>query len=437
MSTLVKNVTRNASWLMSEKVVVMGANLLVNVLLARSMGPEGFGKLSYIIAIVAMFAPLAALGMNAIVTRELINSPDQHDKIIATTLAMRVFGSSSVSLICLTIAICGIGLTNEESRWGLIVLCLASAFSCFSVLEFWFQSKMAAKVVTRMKLAIVLFFSLIKIIAIYSDAEFIVLVSVFAIENVFVGLGFVYIYYKDGFKLVLKSVDFQYGLNLVKRSFWLILSGFAAIIYLKIDQIMLEQLSSTSEVGLYAVAARMSEVWYFFADAIVISLFPSLLLLKQQNNNKKYLVRLQKLSDILLLLGFVLAIFVTIIAKPFIGVVFGSDYLSSALILQIHIWACVFVFMRSMVSKWLIVEDLLRYSLISHGLGAVINVIVNYLLIPTYGGVGAAAATLISYFVASYLAFWFGRKTRIMAIIMSRSLLLPFTFGYRYWSIFK
>lgn len=422
---------------MSEKVIVMGANLLVNVLLARSMGPEGFGKLSYLIAIVAMFAPLAALGMNALVTRELINTPNEHDKIIATTLAIRVFGACSVSLICLLIAVFSIGLNNDESRWGLIVLSLASAFSCFSVLEFWFQSKMAAKVVTRMKLAVVITFSMIKVIAIYLNADFLVLISIFALETIFIALGFVYIYYKDGCKLVIKAIDFQYGINLVKKSFWLILSGFAAIIYLKIDQIMLEQLSSTSEVGLYAVAARMSEVWYFFADAIVISLFPSLLLLKQQNKNENYLLRLQKLSDILLFLGLMLAVFVTIIAKPFITVVFGSEYLSSAFILQIHIWACVFVFMRSMVSKWLIAEDLLKYSLISHGLGAIINIIVNYYLIPIYGGVGAALATLISYFIASYLAFWFGSKTRIIAVIMSRSLLLPFTFGYRYWSILK
>jgi len=102
-------------------------------------------------------------------------------------------------------------------------------------------------------------------------------------------------------------------------------------------------------------------------------------------------------------------------------------------LLSIHIWAGLFVFMRALVSKWLIAEHLLKFSLLSHGLGALVNIVGNYLLIPSFGGLGAAYATVLSYAIASYVTFWLHPITFPIAKIMTRSLLLPFTLGKRYW----
>lgn len=435
MTPFLKKILTNTSWLMSEKIIAMSVNLIVSVMLARSLGPDGFGALSYLLAITSMVAPLAALGLNAIVTRELVNNPQDKKKIIATAVSFRFFGACFGSLICIGIAFFGFGLKNEQSQWGLLVLALGNIFTCFSVLEFWFQAKVAAKIVTKMRLAIVLSFSLFKLIAIVYSLDLIVIISIFAVEIIVTGLGFIYIFKAQNNIFSLSHVNWSYGFSLLKQSVWLILSGIAAIIYLKIDQIMLENLATTADVGTYAVASRLSEVWYFFANALVISLFPSLLAYKKNGNISKYLSSLQKISDVLFCAALLLAIIITIIATPVVTFLFGDEYIESGIILQMHIWAAVFVFMRSLVSKWLITEDLLKYSLVSHGVGALINIIINYYLIPHYGGQGAAIATVISYFCASYLAFWISASTRPIAIVMSKSLLIPFTFGYRYWPV--
>jgi Na+-driven multidrug efflux pump len=62
--------------------------------------------------------------------------------------------------------------------------------------------------------------------------------------------------------------------------------------------------------------------------------------------------------------------------------------------------------MRALLSKWLIIEHLLKYSLVTQASGAILNVLLNFLLIPAYHGVGAAFATLISYAAASYFALF-------------------------------
>ncbi|KTD99321.1 flippase [Pseudoalteromonas sp. H71] len=432
-----KKIISNTSWLIGEKIIVMVANLLVTVVLARALGAEQYGLLNYLLALVALIAPVTALGLNAIVTREIVNKPIDTNKIISTSLFLR-FGCSLIvlSLFIGLILFSNIIQVNEE-KLGLILLCLGNIFTCFYVLDFWFQAHVKAKIVTKMKFIIVVSFSVIKVLIALFNPKLVYIVLAFSLEVALIGGGFLFIYIRvkkvDTFSF--KDIDLTYGRKLLGQSYWLILSGIASIVYLKIDQLMLNHMIDSTAVGTYAVASRLSEVWYFFANALVITLFPALL--KIRDNSKNYLIKLQKICDILFVSALLLAILVTIFGPTFIVLLFGEEYGVSGTILQWHIWAAVFVFMRALASKWLIAESLLKYSLITHGVGAIINVIANYYLIPLYAGEGAAIATIISYFAASFLAFWFSKSTRLIAVVMLKSILLPFTLGKRYWKIGK
>jgi O-antigen/teichoic acid export membrane protein len=198
---------------------------------------------------------------------------------------------------------------------------------------------------------------------------------------------------------------------------------------LKVDQIMLKWMSGNRDVGYYAVAVTLSEAWYFIATAIVTSVFPSLIE-DRKANRAVYQKRLQKIFDILFLLALAVAVIVTIFSRLLVKTLYGDVYLYSANILTIHVWAGLFAFMRQLFSRWLIMEGLLKYSLFSHGFGAFLNVILNALLIPRLGGIGAAIATLFSYAGSSYLALFLSRPTRPIAYMMSRSLFSPFRIGY-------
>lgn len=432
MNTFFKKALANTSWLVSEKVIAMLANLLVGLALARSLGPESFGALNYLLAIIALVQPLASLGLSSIVTRELVNNPASESRIIATTIGLRFFGAVFGSCVCIFIAWAGWGLAGEDARLGLVALAFANLFGALTALEFWFHAHMAAKTVVRMRTMVVVAFAALKLITLWLDAGFLFIILLFAFESALLSVFLVLIFNSHSEKLNLKLFDLRYGYTLLRQSFWLILSGVAAAIYLKIDQIMLEHLASTREVGIYAVAAKMSEAWYFFADAVAITLFPALLRYRTKSM-ERYYYRLQQVSDMLIGLALCIFIIVMVAGKPMIILLFGIEYFDSIIILQIHIFASLFVFMRAMVSKWLIAENLLIYSLVSHGFGAFFNVFSNWFFIPVWGGKGAALGTVLSYFIASYLAFWISPKTRPVAIVMTRSLILPFSLGHRYW----
>lgn len=421
----------------------MGVNLFVTLWLARQLGPESFGTLSYLLAVVMLAAPLAALGLNALITRELVESPDQEAKIMATAGLLRLVGATSGFLLIALWATLGSGFTSSIERYALVILAACNIASALQLVEFFFQAKVAARYVVKLRTTLTIIFATLKLFAAWQYGTLVSVSIVFAAEFLALGVGFYWLYYfygknrgdypqQAGFQW--RLFDFTYAKGLLKQSVWLILSGLAAAFYLKIDQVMLASMVNHQAVGEYAVAVRLSEVWYFFAEALVISFFPMLLTLKKQSNGT-YEQRLQSLCDGLFISALILAVFVGFTATPVITFLFGDAYAASGTILSIHIWAGVFVFMRALASKWLIAERLLVFSLVSHGLGAVINLLANILLIPKWGGEGAAIATVISYATASYIAFWFSPATRPLAMVMTRSLWLPFTAGYRYWSV--
>ena len=144
------------------------------------------------------------------------------------------------------------------------------------------------------------------------------------------------------------------------------------------------------------------------------------------NDPSGYALDLQKLNDALFIFALAVAVLVTATADSLIPLFFGESYIEAVPVLLVHIWAAILVFMRALLSKWLITANLLRMSLFSQTLGALANVFLNYYLIPPYGPVGAAYATILSYFLAGYLVLFCNRQLLPMALVVNRSFLLPF-----------
>ncbi|MBL4941094.1 MAG: flippase [Colwellia sp.] len=418
---------KNTGWLVGEKVLSMLLVLLVNIFVARHLGPESFGLLNYLLAVIALLIPLSSLGLNAIVTRELVVLKHTSLSIMTTVTAIRFLGGLLASIILITCLYFGVFSRLQGKYWAIILLSLANVLVAFHVIDFWFQAKVQSKYIVKVRFISVVLISSVKLILVYFKAPLTAFIWASAVESVLLSIGFIAIYKikKGDFELL--SFDFSYGMSLLKQSKWLVLSGVASIIYLKIDQVMLSEMVSTTETGIYSVASRMSEVWYFFPTALVASFFPALIKLKEESTIK-YQQNLQRLCDVLFFGALIIAILITLIADKLIIVLYGEQYTQAGTILALHVWAGVFVFMRALLSKWLLAEHLLIFSFVTHGVGAIINVGLNLWLIPLYQGKGAAIATVISYAFASYFVLFFHRSTWPMAKIMTKSLFFPSRF---------
>ncbi|CAI2443777.1 colanic acid exporter [Serratia proteamaculans] len=413
----------NTLWLLGERISTIALNMVLSIVMARSLGTKDFGVYNYIVSIVVILTPLTALGLNAIAVKEFIENKSKELTTLGTTCVLRFFGALAGAVV-LILADYIFDISGDNFIW-IVLLSLVNAFTCFQVLDFWFQSQLNSKMAVLGRFSILLISSVSKLIAlIFFDAGITTIMIIQTCEVALSGISFLIIYIATGGKISRWNADFDFAKSLLRRSWWLILSGVAEIIYLKIDQIMLGKMVGYDEVAIYAVAAKLSETWYFLPTIIMTSFFPVLINSKRKSHSE-YIISLQQLTDRLCLLAIGIAIAVTLVAKPVIILLYGTQYAESATILSIHIWAGVFVFMRAVLSKWLVIENLLKFSLVTHLCGAGLNVVLNLILIPPYGAIGASIATIISYAASSYFSLFMFKRTRAMGLVMTKSLLSP------------
>ena len=219
-----------------------------------------------------------------------------------------------------------------------------------------------------------------------------------------------------------KPVNKQNIASLFQQGKWLLLSGVAAALYLKIDQVMLANFHDAKQVAYYAAAAKLSEFWYVFPLLIANAYNPKLIQLKKMSA-KRYQTFLLLILSFMVAAAILISLMTYVIATPLINFIYGSEYHSSATILSIHILASLFIFQRAIFSKWLIIESNYKFSLMSHGTGAISNILLNLLLIPHYGGIGAAWATLLSYMIASFLSLALTKQTREFMMLMNSAMI--------------
>ncbi len=427
-----KHYLLNTSWIMAEKVFNLGIAFLVTILVARYLGPEQFGMLSYAISLVSLFAIAGHMGLSGLVIREIVKKPNEIDTTLGTTFFLKLFGIIIGFILLVFFAFISEDMGSNEF-WILIIVALSVLLQPFSVIDFWFSAQVQAKYTSISRTVALVLSSIFKISLIASSASVVLFAYSNLILSVVAAIFLIYFYNKHATVLT-KSWKFSStrAKELLSQGWMIFLGAIFTIIYLKMDQVMLKWLIGSEEVGVYSVASTLSEAWYFIPIAIVSSFFPKLIKLRKTDENQ-FNKRLQQIFDLLFVLAFFVAILVSIFASPIILLFFGEAYLSSATILTIHVWAALFIFMRAAFSQWILIENVLMFSLITQGLGAAANIGLNFLLIPHYAGEGAAYATLISYAVASYFSLLVYKKTRPVFWMMSKAIVSPIRYPIVYF----
>ena len=422
-----KKIVANTGWLTFEHFFRLSLGMLVSIMLARYLGPVKFGILGYASSLIAFFGTFVYLGLSGLVIRDLIRDPKNKDVILGTTFALKLVGGF-LGYFILTVVIL---FTHTEfiEKKIILIIGLTLFFRPFEVIDFWFHAQTKAKFTVLAKGVAFIAVSLGKLLFVFfcvSLVAFSLIISLEASISAFLLL----LCYKINNQSVFRwKTSFTKAKELLSHSWLLILSGILATVYLKIDQLMLRWMIGPSEVGVYTVAVTFSEVWYFIPSAIALSIYPTLISQKEKDESQ-YQQSLQNTMNILFFIAFIVALIFTLIGPKLILFLYGKAYQKAGYILMIHIWAGVFIYMRSLFSKWIIIENMLFFSFLTQGLGAVANVGLNLVLIKPLAGYGAAIATLISYATTSYLCLFFDKKTRKVAIIMSRSIIFPFKFLY-------
>lgn len=420
----------NIGWLFIDKILRMGVGFFVGAWVIRYLGPERYGALNFSIAFVALFSVVATLGLEGIVVRDIVHDPSCRDETLASAFVLKLIGGG-VSMM-LAVATITLMRPAETLYWWLVGIAAASTiFQSLDVIDYSYQAEVRSVYSVYARNGAFLLVALLKIALIIVKAPLVAFAWAGLAEVVLASLGLLLIRHSQGKSLKPGLATFSRARRLLRQSWPLIMSALFVVILMRTDQVMLGQMRGDRDVGIFSAALALSEIWYFVPMAITSSVFPAMAK-AWKTDERLFYRRIRRLYVLMIWLSLAVAIPLTLFSSEIVTVLYGREYQSTATVLAIHCWAGIFLFLGVVSNMWYLLENLNHYTLYRCIVGAMVNVGLNFLLIPAYGAKGAAVSTLVAQFVASYLFDLLNKRTRILFAMKTESVVffIPLTAKY-------
>lgn len=402
----------NTAWLMGEKILRMFMGLFVGIWVARYLGPEQFGLLSYAQSFVFLFTAIATLGLDSIVVRELVKDNSQRNVLLGTAFTLKLIGS----LCILPLLWLGVQFTSNDSYTNLLIFIIASGtvFQSFNVIDFYYQSSVLSKYVAFANTITLAISSIIKIVLILNEASLLAFAIVGVFDTVILSLGLIYFYWqKTQYSLREWQFDRVVAKRLLANSWPLAIAGLMFVTYSRVDQVMLQYMIGNNAVGLYSASQKIVEVFYFLPLILTRVFFPAIVNAKE-HSVENYKSRLNKLFLFLMLLSLLIAPVIGMNTRLIITTLYGEDFLGASEILDWQIWSVLLISIGYINGLWLINENKQVILMKNYTYAAFLNIIINYFFINIYGVVGAVYASIISQALVYYFFLWLRKDTRFL-----------------------
>lgn len=380
------------------RVMRLLIGLLLASQMARHVGAEGFGQLAVAMASVGVLLCLGELGFARSTVRLLMTSGKPEEEILGTTVAARLL------LSCLLFGGLCVGVMWVQPASGVLLMIYGVQLLTNPITEIlcWFEAKQRMGEVAVAQF-VGFFASAVCIgVGIWLDAPLYFFAITYAVEGwTFLGLSWWW-FHRSGGRVRLSAFRVGEAKALVGQSWYEMASQLALILLFRVDAIMVGAMCGAAEAGLYGASVRLSELVYFVPQILASLYLPRMIELRQSNLGE-YRKRMTDYFSLSLLVAGVCALTLAF-GSPLLGWVFGEEFKAGAGILEVHAWSFIPYAIGIARTQYLTVENRLWVNLPSVVGALVVNVGLNWLWIPQYGGMGAAWATLVAYGLAWVLS---------------------------------
>lgn len=388
----------NSFWLLFDKLIRLGLALTVGAWVARSLGPHAFGELAYAITFIALFQGIANLGVDGIVVRDLARNPAQAPLILGTAFQLRL----AAGLLCWLSAIGTVWILRPGDTTALQLISIIGAgllFQSVDTVDLWFQCQSKNSRTVIAKLTSYVLSNIARIAFILFDAPLWSYALAALIDAIFLAAALANTYRRHR-TAQHWQMSFPHAKELLRQSWPFMLSSLAALLYMRIDQIMIREILGEEQLGQYSVAVTLSQIWNVIPVTIAIALAPYIARKKIESEDA-YMQAIFLMFRVFAAMAVAISIAIGLLSSSIIQLLYGSTYAAAASTLAIHIFSNVFIFMGVAQSLWLVNEGFGKLSLYRTALGAVISIFGNFLLIPLWGIQGSALTTVLAQFFAA------------------------------------
>ncbi len=387
----------NAGWLIGGKIFQMAISLVVGVITARYLGPSNYGLIGYGSAYVSFFTAFCSLGLNSVIIKDFIDNPKEQGEAIGSAIVMRIVSSILSSIMIVSfVAVVDKG---EAVTIAVVALCsVGTIFHVFETFNFWFQSQYKSKITSIATFLAYVVTAGYKIVLLILGKDVRWFAFSTSVDYIVVAV-FLYVAYKryGGERL---SFSIRKSKSLLKVSYNYILSAVMISVYGQTDKLLLKHMLDESAVGYFTTATTICTMWVFVLQAIVDSMYPTILRLKSENY-AQYERKNRQLYAIVFYVSCFVSVAFIVFGDFGVKLLYGEAYMPAADILKVVSWYTAFSYLGVARNAWIVSEGKQKYLKYIYGAAAILNVVMNLILIPIMGTIGAATATLITQILTS------------------------------------
>ncbi len=396
-----RKIVNNLLWATGGKVINLGGSLILGIIVARYLGPEQYGLMNYVISYAFLFQTLACFGLDSIEVREEAAGKVPFTTIIGTAFWIKVV----LGAVCIVLSIVTAFVMGEDSYTVALIAMYSCyiVFNSFVVIRNYFTSLVQNKYIVLSEIFRTFVGIAIKLTLWALDCSLTWFVAAFAFDYVLLAGGYISSYRHKIGSMRYWHFSMSYAKYMMKESFPLLLTNAAVIIYQRIDQVMIGNMVSKTDVGFFSVAAKFVEVMIFIPATIAHTISPVLVQLLDKSR-EAYTVKAQQYLNITVWTCILCSIGVSVISYWIVLYTFGTEYLPAAAILQVLSFKMVSVALSNGGGIMVIVERLQKWVFFRDVLGCIVCVGLNWWLLPKYGAIAAAFVAIAANLAAGYLA---------------------------------
>lgn len=403
-----KRILTNTGWMLFDKVFILILNLVVTVRIANYYGTLGYGTYQYAVSVVALFEVLVTF-VDARVVKKRYTTENPEELVWNTTITRMLF-----SVISLLGGVIYLLFSDEKGDYYAIFLVLLVnviiinlRFGMQNRYEYLLKSK---KVIVASNIALTIG-GILQLLAVSLHLSILAIAIITAFSSL-LSLGIVYIRYRREFgRLIQGKYRKNLVVGLVRESLPLAIAASCAIIYSRCDSIMIGNMLSKEQVGIYAVAVKLISVVQIGIAPVRESVYPKMIEL-YSTDREMYAKRYVQITAILTWI-YIIGVLASFVVLPFAFRFLKQEYAEAFPIYQVYVIGTFFMYNAGLrAGHYTLINrgNVLMYSQI---ISVVLNVILNYVLIRTVGVYGAAIATGITQGVSLLISnLFFGETGR-------------------------
>jgi O-antigen/teichoic acid export membrane protein len=400
--SLLQRAGKNISWLFLSEICSRGITFFATLYLARRLGTEGFGLYTLVLTVATYLWGIADIGVTGYGLREVARDRHRAGELLNTLNSMRIFMAVFVILL---LAIVLFFLDIPVGKKYIFLIGSLYLFT-YSISPDWvLQGLEEMKYLAIGKIATSLFFLTVILLFVYNPSDIFMAVLFCSISYLLGGILFLFILNRK-FKInFTPSFSPAHWWTHLKESFFFFLGGNITNLGRYIPIFLMGILSTDAQLGIFSAPYRIIEMVFLTGNIVTTAIYPML-----SNLYLKDVKAFQSLhatyQNIVLFIGLPLAIGCMLLSDDIILLLFGQGYQGSDIIMKVMVWLVPFSLLRLNYGRTLLSANFHRFNSIALGIGAVVTVVLCLLLIPRYGGVGAAWAMVAGEAVMLLMMKW-------------------------------